>query len=59
MGYIIDFRNGSRCVFFSGKGAMSNFFFEKGAVGQKRLGACGLDNVGSLTSQKPMGLHDP
>jgi hypothetical protein len=32
-------------VFFSEKGAISNFFFfEKGAVGQKRLGACGLDN---------------
>jgi hypothetical protein len=45
MGYIIDFKNGSRCVFFfSEKGAVSNFFFEKGAVGQKRLGTLGLDN---------------
>jgi hypothetical protein len=33
--------------FFSEKGAMSNFCFEKGAVGQKRLGTCDLDNVGS------------
>jgi hypothetical protein len=23
---------------------VSNFFFEKGAVGQKRLGTCSLDN---------------
>jgi hypothetical protein len=30
--------------FFSEKRAVSNFFFEKGAVGQKRLGTCGLDN---------------
>jgi hypothetical protein len=45
MGYIIDFKNGSRCVFFfSEKGAMSNFFFEKGELGQKRLGTCGLDS---------------
>jgi hypothetical protein len=40
-GYIIDFKNGSRC-FFPEKGAVSNFFSEKGAVGQKRLGTCGL-----------------
>jgi hypothetical protein len=40
VGYIIDFKNGSRCVFFSEKGAVSNFFFEKGAVDQKRLGTC-------------------
>jgi hypothetical protein len=46
MGYIIDFKNGSRCVFFSIKGAVSNFFFEKGAVGQKRLGTCALDSWG-------------
>jgi hypothetical protein len=57
MGYIIDFKNGSWCVFFSEKGAVSNFFFEKGAVGQKRLGTCGLDNVGSLTSRNPTGLQ--
>jgi hypothetical protein len=44
LGYIIDFKNVSRCVFFPEKGAMSNFFSEKGAVGQKRLGTCGLDN---------------
>jgi hypothetical protein len=31
-------------VFFSEKGAVSNFFFEEGAVGQKRLGTCGLDS---------------
>jgi hypothetical protein len=31
-------------VFFSEKGAASNFFFEKGAVGHKRLGTCGLDS---------------
>jgi hypothetical protein len=47
MGYIIDFKNGSWCVFFSEKGAVSSFFFEEGAVGQKRLGTSGLDNVGS------------
>jgi hypothetical protein len=43
--YIIDFKNGSRCFFFffSEKGAVSNFFFEKGEVGQKRLGTCDLD----------------
>jgi hypothetical protein len=46
MGYIIDFKNGSRYV-----------FSEKGAVGQKRLGTCGLDNLGSLTSHNPIGLH--
>jgi hypothetical protein len=44
MGYIIDFKNGSRCVFFFEKGAVSNFFFEEGVVGQKRLGTSGLDN---------------
>jgi hypothetical protein len=44
MGYIIDFKNGNQCVFFSEKGAASNFFFKKGAVGQKRLEICGLDN---------------
>jgi hypothetical protein len=44
MGYIIDFKNGSRCVFFSEKGAVSNFFFEEGAVDQKRLGTSGLEN---------------
>jgi hypothetical protein len=44
MGYIIDFKNRSRSVFFSEKGAVSNFlFFEKGAVGQKRLGTYDLD----------------
>jgi hypothetical protein len=43
MGYIIDFKNRSWCVFFSEKGAVSNFFFEKGAVGQTRLGTCGLE----------------
>jgi hypothetical protein len=57
MGCIIDFKNRSPCVFFSGKGAVSNFFFRKGAVGQKRLGTCGLDNVGSLTSHKAIGLR--
>jgi hypothetical protein len=57
MGYIIDFKNGSRFVFFSEKVAVSNFFFEKGAVGQKRLGTSGLDNVGSLTSHNPIGLQ--
>jgi hypothetical protein len=57
MGYIIDFKNGSRCVFFSEKGVVSNFFFEEGAVGQKRLGTSGLDNVGTLTSHNPIGLQ--
>jgi hypothetical protein len=45
MGYVIDFKNRSRCVFVSEKGAVSNFFFEKGAVGQKRLGTCVLDDI--------------
>jgi hypothetical protein len=45
MGYIIDFKNGSLCVFFfSEKGAVSIIFFEREAVGQKRLGTSGLDN---------------
>jgi hypothetical protein len=56
MGFIIDLKKRSRCVFFSEKGAVSNFF-EKGAVGQRRLGTFGLDNVGSLTSHNPTGLH--
>jgi hypothetical protein len=43
--------------FFSEKGAVSTFFFEKRAVGQKRLGTSGLDNVGSLTSHNTIGLH--
>jgi hypothetical protein len=37
-------RTGAGVFFFPEKGAMSIFFFEKGAVGQKRLGTCGLDN---------------
>jgi hypothetical protein len=58
MGYIIDFKNGSRCVFFSEKGAVSNSFFEEGAVVQKRLGTSGLDNVRSLPSHNPMASTD-
>jgi hypothetical protein len=57
MSYIIDFKNWSRYVFFSEKGAVSNFFFEEGEVGQKRLGTSGLDNVGSSTSHNPIGLQ--
>jgi hypothetical protein len=57
MGYTIDFKNGSRCVFFSEKGAVFFFFFEKGAVAQKRLGTSGLANVGSSTSHNPIGLR--
>jgi hypothetical protein len=44
MGYIIDFKNGSRCFFFFWKGGGKKFFFfEKGAVGQKRLGTLDLN----------------
>jgi hypothetical protein len=57
MGYIIDFKNGNQCVFFSEKGAVSNFSFENGAVGQKMLGTLGLDNVGSSASRNLIGLH--
>jgi hypothetical protein len=32
-------------IFFLKRGAMSNFFFEKGAVGQKRLGTCVVDRT--------------
>jgi hypothetical protein len=61
MGYIIDFRNGSRCVFFSEKGAVSNFFFEKGTVGQKRLGTSGLDNrlIDGGKPYAPAALYSP
>jgi hypothetical protein len=39
MGYITDFKNGSRCVFFfSEKGAVSNFFFRKGGDRTKKVG---------------------
>jgi hypothetical protein len=32
-------------VFFFKRGGEHFFFFEKGAVGQKRLGTCGLNSV--------------
>jgi hypothetical protein len=38
MDYIIDFKNGSRCVFFSEKGAVSIFFFRKGGDRPKKVG---------------------
>jgi hypothetical protein len=38
MGYIIDFKNGSRCVFFSEKRAVSNFFFRRGGGSPKKVG---------------------
>jgi hypothetical protein len=38
MGYNIDFKNGSRYVFFSEKGAVSNFFFRKGGGRPKKVG---------------------
>jgi hypothetical protein len=37
MDYIIDFKNRTRCVFFSEKGAVSNFFFRKVGGRQKKV----------------------
>jgi hypothetical protein len=41
--------------FFSEKGAVSNFFFRRGAVGQKRLGTSGLNHDGIGQSRVEAG----
>jgi hypothetical protein len=49
MGYIIDFKNGSRCFFFSEKGAVSNFFSKRGGrpkkVGNLWSRQCEIPNI--------------
>jgi hypothetical protein len=57
MGYIIDLKNGSRCVFFSEKGAVSNFFFRKGGGRPKKVGNLWSRQCGILNISKPIGLQ--
>jgi hypothetical protein len=51
MGYIINFKNGSRCVFFSEKGAV--IFFRKGGGRPKKVGNLWSRQGGILNISQP------
>jgi hypothetical protein len=54
VGYIIDFKNGSRCG-FSEKGAVSNFFSRKGGDRPKKVGNLWSRQCGSLDVSRRYG----